>query len=168
MVAGSKFNTGRCLDVTEHPGPAGSRRQEPVMPSSTPGSCPSGHRGGADRAQGFRVAVTIGCHLDPTSGQPSDRAPGDVWADCRPRSESKPVIGYVDQGGYDGVLAQRHSGHPDSNGFPAAFSFEDLIDIFLYEPTIGTIMWDAAAKHINFTIGFLVEASYIQGGEREV
>ncbi|KAG9249662.1 peptidase family M28 [Emericellopsis atlantica] len=54
----------------------------------------------------------------------------------------------------------------DANGFPAAFLFEDLTDqtspyIHTVNDTLDTIMWDAVERHIQFSIGYLVEASYL-------
>ncbi|KAI6785599.1 leucine aminopeptidase-like protein [Emericellopsis cladophorae] len=54
----------------------------------------------------------------------------------------------------------------DANGFPAAFLFEDFTNqtspyIHTVNDTLGTIMWDAVERHIQFSIGYLVEASYL-------
>lgn len=48
----------------------------------------------------------------------------------------------------------------------AAFLFEDLTDStspYIHTPddTPDTVMWDAVERHIKFSIGYLVEASYI-------
>ncbi|KAH7308944.1 hypothetical protein B0I35DRAFT_379703 [Stachybotrys elegans] len=53
-----------------------------------------------------------------------------------------------------------------ANDFPAAFIFEDLTDQtspYIHTPndTPDTIMWEAVERHIQLTIGYLVEASYI-------
>jgi leucyl aminopeptidase len=54
----------------------------------------------------------------------------------------------------------------DANGFPAAFPFEDLTDqtspdIHTPNDTPDTIMWDAIERHIQLSIGYVVEASYL-------
>ncbi|KAK7223430.1 hypothetical protein V2G26_011433 [Clonostachys chloroleuca] len=54
----------------------------------------------------------------------------------------------------------------NSNGFPAAFVNEEVFEnsnpnIHTSRDTYESIQWDAVLRHIKFTLGFLVEASYI-------
>ncbi|KAI8230751.1 Leucine aminopeptidase 1 [Colletotrichum sp. SAR 10_99] len=53
-----------------------------------------------------------------------------------------------------------------SNGFPAAYVCDEPIDTsspYIHSPSdsYDTIMWPAILRHSKFTVGFLVEASYL-------
>ncbi|KAI3399915.1 hypothetical protein diail_5071 [Diaporthe ilicicola] len=53
-----------------------------------------------------------------------------------------------------------------SYGFPAAYACDEVMstsDHYIHSPSdsYDTIMWDAIERHTKFTVGFLVEASYL-------
>ncbi|POS70834.1 peptidase family M28 [Diaporthe helianthi] len=60
--------------------------------------------------------------------------------------------------------SDHHSAY--SNGFPAAYVCDEVISTsspYIHSPSdsYNTIMWDAIERHTKFTVGFLVEASYL-------
>ncbi|KAK2596870.1 hypothetical protein N8I77_012757 [Diaporthe amygdali] len=53
-----------------------------------------------------------------------------------------------------------------ANGFPAAYACDEVIStsspyIHSSSDSYDTIMWDAIERHTKFTVGFLIEASYL-------
>lgn len=60
--------------------------------------------------------------------------------------------------------SDHHSAY--SNGFPAAYACDEVMSTsshYIHSPSdsYSTIMWDAIERHTKFTIGFLIEASYL-------